>query len=305
MPNPENQWSTRSKRGCSEKPHTLPVQCLFGTGFSRNRSSKQPHARRGTPMAPQRYTRQMERMVESHSKLLASLEMDFSQRMASELAAALDAQSTQNALCLKKQKEELCREAELEMMIDREKSQLLLQQYQRDITQFQSKLEDKEGEAQGLWQQLQQDRRSGEEQRRTREEAETRRGAEETRRREEETRRMKEEMKRMEEETSRREEEMRRELERLRREEALEISGAKAELQLLTNENAQLQQEVCVCAYVRACVCETEKDQPISQYELVQICPNQMGVSACLLRNVFIYTFVSQGQCTIHILHQR
>ncbi|CAL8361131.1 unnamed protein product [Merluccius merluccius] len=129
--------------------------------------------------------------------------------------------STQNALCLKKQKEELCREAELEMMIDREKSQLLLQQYQRDITQFQSK-------------------------RRTREEAETRRGAEETRRREEETRRMKEEMKRMEEETSRREEEMRRELERLRREEALEISGAKAELQLLTNENAQLQQEVAL-----------------------------------------------------------
>ncbi|CAL8350962.1 unnamed protein product [Lota lota] len=161
--------------------------------------------------------RERECMGESHSKLLASLEMNFRQQMASELAAALDAQSTQNALGLKKQKAELCREAELEMMIDREKSQLLLLKYQQDITQLQSKLEDKEGEALGLWQQLQQDRRSGEEQR-SREEEEMRRGEEETRR----------------------------ELEHSRREEALELSGAKAELRLLTNQNAGLQQEVAL-----------------------------------------------------------
>lgn len=41
--------------------------------------------------------------------------------------------------------EEVCREAELELMIDRAKNQLLLLQFQRDRTQFQQKVNTSDG----------------------------------------------------------------------------------------------------------------------------------------------------------------
>ncbi|KAM8905516.1 uncharacterized protein lekr1 isoform 1-T1 [Spinachia spinachia] len=59
-------------------------------------------------------------------------------------AAALKEQKSQDALHLTEQMENLHREVELELTVDREKNQLLLQQYQRDSTMLQKKLEERE-----------------------------------------------------------------------------------------------------------------------------------------------------------------
>lgn len=52
----------------------------------------------------------------------------------------MEEQRTQNALRLREQIEELRREADVELTIDREKNQLLLQRYQQDSTQLQQKV---------------------------------------------------------------------------------------------------------------------------------------------------------------------
>lgn len=57
-----------------------------------------------------------------------------------QLAVALEEQRTQNALHLREQREEFRREVELELMIDREKNQLLLLHYQRDGAQLQQRV---------------------------------------------------------------------------------------------------------------------------------------------------------------------
>nr|XP_046244565.1 protein LEKR1 isoform X5 [Scatophagus argus] len=112
------------------------------------------------------------------------------------LASALEEQRTQNALHLREQMEELRRETDLELTIEREKNQLLLLQYQRDSTKLQQKLREREQELQGLQDELLEERRM-------------------------------------------REEEVHQE-----QQEALQLSQAKAELQLMTERNAHLQEEV-------------------------------------------------------------
>lgn len=52
----------------------------------------------------------------------------------------MEEQKTQNALRLRKQIEELCREVDLERAIEREKTQLLLQQYHEDGAQLQQEV---------------------------------------------------------------------------------------------------------------------------------------------------------------------
>ncbi|XP_051252822.1 protein LEKR1 isoform X2 [Dicentrarchus labrax] len=148
--------------------------------------------------------REREILTELHGRTLTKMEEDCRQQIASKLAAALEEQRTQNALHLREQMEELRREAELELTIDREKNQLLLQQYQRDSTQLQQKLKEREQELRGL----QEERRSRVEQRKMREE------------------------------------EIRQELQHSQQQEALQLSQAKAELQLMTERNAELQEEV-------------------------------------------------------------
>lgn len=78
--------------------------------------------------------------------------------------------------------------------------------------------EEREQKLQELKEELQQERRSREEERRT-----------------------------QHKERRRREEEMHQELQCSQRQEALELSQAKAELQLMTERNTELQEEVCVC----------------------------------------------------------
>ncbi|XP_044059113.1 leucine-, glutamate- and lysine-rich protein 1 isoform X4 [Siniperca chuatsi] len=141
-------------------------------------------------------------LIESHGRALNKMEEDCRQQMASKLAAALEEQRTQNALHLREKMEELRREVELELTIDREKNQLLHQQYQRDCTQLQQKMEEREQELRGLQDELQEERRR------------------------------------------RREEEIHQELQRSQQQEALQLSQVKAELQLMTERNAELQEEV-------------------------------------------------------------
>lgn len=52
----------------------------------------------------------------------------------------MEEQRTQSALHLREQMEELRKEVDLELAIEREKNQLLLQQYQQDSTQLQQKV---------------------------------------------------------------------------------------------------------------------------------------------------------------------
>ncbi|XP_047191679.1 protein LEKR1 isoform X2 [Scophthalmus maximus] len=156
-------------------------------------------------------------LVDSHGKTLKKMEEDCRQQMASKLAASLEGQRTQSAVHLREQMEEFRREVELELTIDREKNQLLLLQYQRDGTRLQQKLKQREQELGELREELQQDTKSREEDRRTRDGQ---------RRREEE--------------------EIHRELRCFRQQEALQLSGAKAELQLMKEKNAELLQEVAL-----------------------------------------------------------
>lgn len=56
------------------------------------------------------------------------------------MTTALEEQRTQNALHLREQMKACRSELEMEMMIDKEKNQLLLSRYQRDNTQLQQKV---------------------------------------------------------------------------------------------------------------------------------------------------------------------
>ncbi|XP_075998798.1 uncharacterized protein lekr1 [Genypterus blacodes] len=109
--------------------------------------------------------RDRQHLIDSHCKALTKTEEDCRQQMALKLADSLEEQRTQNALHLKEQREEFQREVELELMIDREKNQLLLLQYQRDSIQLQQKLESREQEMRDLQEDLQWERRRGEESR--------------------------------------------------------------------------------------------------------------------------------------------
>ncbi|XP_029134974.2 trichohyalin [Labrus bergylta] len=136
-------------------------------------------------------------LIQSHEKELKQMEEYYREETALKLASSLEEQRTQNALHLREQAEDLRREVELELTIDREKNQLLHLQLQQDNTQLQLKLEEREKELQKLQDKLQQERR-------------------------------------------RREEEIHQELQQ----EASQLSQAKAELQLMTWKNAELQEEV-------------------------------------------------------------
>ncbi|CAK6965195.1 leucine-%2C glutamate- and lysine-rich protein 1 [Scomber scombrus] len=155
-------------------------------------------------------------LIESHGRALTKMEADYRQRLSSKLAAALEKERTQNALHLREKMEELRREVELQLTIDREKSQLLLLQYQRDSTQLQQKLEERERQVRALQEEQQEDWRCREEERRTLEE------------------------------WRRREEEIQQNLQRSVQQEALHLSQAKAELQLMTERNAELQEEAAL-----------------------------------------------------------
>ncbi|XP_068172619.1 trichohyalin [Antennarius striatus] len=119
----------------------------------------------------QRETRQLRRereiLIESHSKALNIMEENCRRQIASKLHAAVAEQKRQNALHLREQEEELRREAELELAIDREKKRLLLEQYQRDCAHFQQELLEKDQELRGLQQET---RSRVEEERKRREE---------------------------------------------------------------------------------------------------------------------------------------
>ncbi|XP_034405230.1 leucine-, glutamate- and lysine-rich protein 1 isoform X2 [Cyclopterus lumpus] len=102
--------------------------------------------------------REREILAESHGRALTKMEEDCRQKITSKLAAALAEQRAQNALHLREQMEELRGEVELELTIDREKNQVLLLQYQRDSTQLQEKLEEREQVLRGLQDELQEER---------------------------------------------------------------------------------------------------------------------------------------------------
>ncbi|XP_023261396.1 leucine-, glutamate- and lysine-rich protein 1 [Seriola lalandi dorsalis] len=142
--------------------------------------------------------RERDIVIESHGRALTKMEKDCREQMASKLAATLEEQRTQSALHLREQMEEFCRGVELELTIDKEKNQQLLLQYQRDGTQLQQRLQEREQELRGLTEELQR----------------------------------------------RREEEIHQELQRSQQQEALQLSQAKAELQLMAERNAGLQKEV-------------------------------------------------------------
>ncbi|KAG7226104.1 hypothetical protein INR49_018715 [Caranx melampygus] len=170
-------------------------------------------------------------LIESHDRALTKMEKDCRQQMASELAAALEEQRTQSALHLRQQIKEFRREVELELVIDREKNQQLLLQYQRDSAQLQQKLEEREEDLRGKMEELQQERRSREEERRT-----------------------------QDEKRRRREEELHQEQQRSQQQEALQLSQAKAELQLMTERNAGLQEEVALLQETVRRECEEREE---------------------------------------------
>ncbi|XP_075330362.1 uncharacterized protein LOC142388701 [Odontesthes bonariensis] len=151
--------------------------------------------------------RERDASAESHSKVVAKMKKDFRQQQATELAAVLEEHTTQSVRHLRQQREEVLREAGRDLQIEREKNQMLLLQCQKQSSELQQKLEQREMEAQGLRGELRQEMRKREEERRTRDEE---------RRREEEISQSK----------------------------AQELSQAKAELELVTEKNAELIEEV-------------------------------------------------------------
>ncbi|XP_038549744.1 leucine-, glutamate- and lysine-rich protein 1 [Micropterus salmoides] len=160
--------------------------------------------------------RERELLIESNGRALTKLEEDCRQQMASKLATALEEHRTQNALHLREQMEELCREVELERTTDKEKNQLLLLQYQRNSTQLQQKMEEREQELRELQDELQEERR--------------------------------------------RREETHQELHRCQQQEALQLSQAKAELQLMTERNAEQQEEVALLQETVRRECEEREE---------------------------------------------
>ncbi|KAA8593917.1 hypothetical protein FQN60_004751, partial [Etheostoma spectabile] len=162
--------------------------------------------------------REREILLESHGRALTKMEEDGRQQM------PLKEQRTQNAFHLKKQMEELCREVELELTIDREKNHLLLLKYQRGSTQLQQKLEEREQVLAELQDELQEERRSKVEERRTREE------------------------------------EIHQKLQLSQQQEALQRSQAKAELHLVTERNAELQEEVVLLQETVRRECEEREE---------------------------------------------
>ncbi|XP_041732883.2 protein LEKR1 [Coregonus clupeaformis] len=157
-------------------------------------------------------SRDSERMMEDHRKALTKMEDDYRQELPFKLQAALEEQRTQNAVRLKEQEEELKREAGLELVIDREKSQELLLQYQREKEQLQRKL-------------FSQDHSATQELR-------------------EEVQRLEVRLREVQEERSAKEERLQRALQHSQQQGALDLSQARTELQLLRRENAGLQDEV-------------------------------------------------------------
>ncbi|XP_019134516.2 trichohyalin isoform X2 [Larimichthys crocea] len=168
--------------------------------------------------------REREILIESHGRALTKMEEDCRQQMASKLAAALEEQRTQNALHLRERMEELREGAELELSIDREKNRLLLLQYERESTQLQQKLQESEQELRGLQDELQEERRSRVEERRMREE------------------------------------QIHQELQHSQQQEALQLSQAKAELQLMTEKNTELQDEVMLLQETVRRECEEREE---------------------------------------------
>ncbi|KAL3992143.1 calcium/calmodulin-dependent protein kinase kinase 2 [Sarotherodon galilaeus] len=147
-------------------------------------------------------------MLESHGRALNMMKEGFTQHLATELSAALEEQRSQSSLHLREQMEKLRREMDLELTVDREKSQFLLLQCQRDRSQLQQKLEKSEMKLRELQEVLQQERRSREDKRRTQ--------CEERRRKEEE----------------------------IHRQAMANLVQAKAAIKLMTEKNAELQEEV-------------------------------------------------------------
>ncbi|XP_055370213.1 protein LEKR1 isoform X2 [Betta splendens] len=172
-----------------------------------------------------------EGLLESHRRELIKIEEDFGQQMASKLTAALEEQSTQNALHLREQMTAYRGEVELELSIDREKNRLLLLQHQRHGSRLQHKLEEREQELQELRAALQQERRSREEERRM-----------------------------QQQERRRAEEETRQEMHRFQQQEALKLSHIEAELQLMTGSNTELQGEVAVLQETVRRECEEREE---------------------------------------------
>ncbi|XP_026152400.1 golgin subfamily A member 6-like protein 22 isoform X1 [Mastacembelus armatus] len=175
--------------------------------------------------------RQREILIESHGRVLTKMEEDSRHQIASKLAAALEEQRTQNALHLKQQMEKFRSDLELELVIDREKNQLLLLQYQQDSTQLQQKLNEREQELQGVRDKLQLEMRSREQERR-----------------------------KQEEERRRREEELHQEVQHSQQQEALHLSQAKAELQQMSERNAELQEEVVLLQETVRRECEEREE---------------------------------------------
>ncbi|XP_031608487.2 leucine-, glutamate- and lysine-rich protein 1 isoform X2 [Oreochromis aureus] len=147
-------------------------------------------------------------MLESHGRALNMMKEGFTQQLATKLSAALEEQRSQSSLHLREQMEKLRREMDLELTVDREKSQFLLLQCQRDRSQLQQKLEKSEMKLRELQEVLQQERRSREDERRTQ--------CEERRRKEEE----------------------------IHRQAMANLVQAKAAIKLMTEKNAELQEEV-------------------------------------------------------------
>ncbi|XP_047449309.1 protein LEKR1 [Mugil cephalus] len=148
--------------------------------------------------------RERDILVNSHRRAINVMKEDYRQQLATKLAAAIEEQKSQSALHLRERMEELRRDQEIELTIEREKNQLLLLQQQRDGAQLQHELEAKDRELQQLQEEVQLERRSREEE---------------------------------DEERMKREEE-------IRQQQARQLSRAKAELELWTEKNAELQQEV-------------------------------------------------------------
>ncbi|XP_029963711.1 leucine-, glutamate- and lysine-rich protein 1-like [Salarias fasciatus] len=109
-------------------------------------------------------------LIESHGRALTKMKEDFRQQLATKVSDALKEQRSQNALYLKEQMEKFRREVELELSIDMEKNQLLLQHWQRENSQLQKKLKEKNLQLQDLHDELLQEKSSMEEQRRTQDE---------------------------------------------------------------------------------------------------------------------------------------
>uniref|UniRef100_UPI0037E9B909 trichohyalin n=1 Tax=Semicossyphus pulcher TaxID=241346 RepID=UPI0037E9B909 len=167
--------------------------------------------------------REREILIESHRKALNKMDEDCRQQMTSKLAAALKEEKTQNALHLREQMKVLRREVDIELTIDREKNQLLLLQLQKDSKQLQQKLEEREQKLRRLQDELQEERRSRTEERR-------------------------------------RKEEIQQELQRSQQQEALQLSQANAELQLMAERNAELQQEVALLQETVRRECEEREE---------------------------------------------